>query len=309
MKYSLPHTFMYKGKEVFSPKYDLVFKKIFANENDLEPLRALLADILNLDIAHIQLVELQPTELNLEISTKLPRLDVRARLNDNTYVNIEVQLASDSGFLSRLLHYLCGMYFASFNSGDVYTKPTRCISIAILNYNLLKDEEAWFNSYSLANCVSGKKLTNSLEMHFLELLKFNEKKAVENLRNGVKLKPVDKWSLLFRTKDETVLDLLAEQEPIMTEITQKISSVTEEERIRFTRDMYEKAEWQEKCRIYDARVAGHEEGLAEGMEKGRAEGRAEVVAATVKCMRSRGLGEDLISEVTGLSASELKTMP
>ena len=42
MKYKLPHTFMYKGKEVISPKYDLVFKKIFANENDLEPLRALL---------------------------------------------------------------------------------------------------------------------------------------------------------------------------------------------------------------------------------------------------------------------------
>lgn len=304
MKYKLPHTFMYKGKEVISPKYDLVFKKIFANENDLEPLRALLSDILDLGIADIQLVELQPSELNLEISTKLPRLDVRARLNDNTFVNIEVQLANDSGFVSRLLHYLCGMYFASYNSGDVYTKPTRCISVAIVNFNLLDGEKGWFNSYSLANSVSGKKLTNSLEMHFLELSKFDEKEAVENLRKGVKLDPKEKWSLLFGTEDEAVLDLLAEREPIMSEITQKISKVTEEDRIRYTRDMYEKAEWQEKCRIYDARMAGLEEGIA----KGRAEARTEIAIATAKAMRLRDLDEDLIAEVTGLSHSELQAL-
>lgn len=304
MKYKLPHTFMYKGKEVISPKYDLVFKKIFANENDLEPLRALLSDILDLGIADIQLVELQPSELNLEISTKLPRLDVRARLNDNTFVNIEVQLANDSGFVSRLLHYLCGMYFASYNSGDVYTKPTRCISVAIVNFNLLDGEKGWFNSYSLANSASGKKLTNSLEMYFLELSKFDEKEAVENLRKGVKLDPKEKWSLLFGTEDEAVLDLLAEREPIMSEITQKISKVTEEDRIRYTRDMYEKAEWQEKCRIYDARMAGLEEGIA----KGRAEARTEIAIATAKAMRLRDLDEDLIAEVTGLSHSELQAL-
>ena len=56
--------------------------------------------------------------------------------------------------------------------------------------------------------------------------------------------------------------------------------------------------------IDEAREQGLEQGLTQGLEQGVAQGRKQLVCEMV----SRGMSPDLISEMTGLSIEEIKSM-
>ena len=53
---------------------------------------------------------------------------------------------------------------------------------------------------------------------------------------------------------------------------------------------------------------GYYKGIAEGEAKGRAEGRAEGKAETALKMKALGISEDLIMQVTGLTAEEIAAL-
>lgn len=59
-----------------------------------------------------------------------------------------------------------------------------------------------------------------------------------------------------------------------------------------------------KNSIDTALELGREQGLAEGIEQGRAEGRAEIVLS----MLAKGLDIATVSELTGLSVEEIRTL-
>ena len=53
---------------------------------------------------------------------------------------------------------------------------------------------------------------------------------------------------------------------------------------------------------------GRAEGLEKGLEKGRAEGKLEGILETARKMKQKGMPDDLISEMTGLSADEIQNV-
>jgi len=67
-----------------------------------------------------------------------------------------------------------------------------------------------------------------------------------------------------------------------------------------------------KNSIDTALELGREQGLAEGIEQGRAEGRAEGIeqgrAEIVLYMLAKGLDIAAVSELTGLSVEEIRTL-
>ena len=60
--------------------------------------------------------------------------------------------------------------------------------------------------------------------------------------------------------------------------------------------------------IDEAREEGLEQGLEQGLEKGLEQGRNEERLQLIRTMVSRGMTPDLISEMTGLSIEEIKSM-
>jgi len=56
------------------------------------------------------------------------------------------------------------------------------------------------------------------------------------------------------------------------------------------------------------RIEGRNEGMALGEEKGRLEGRLEERRETARRMKTRGIGIDIIAEVTGLSREEIEEL-
>ena len=54
-----------------------------------------------------------------------------------------------------------------------------------------------------------------------------------------------------------------------------------------------------------SRLDGYDDGLEEGLRQGRAEGEAAATLELAKAMKSKGLDDATIMELTGLSADEI----
>lgn len=94
---------------------DYIFKKIFAKKGNESILKDLLIAILNIPI---ETIEVQP-EVTLEKEleeNKFGRLDILATLNNNTIVNIEMQVTNNYNIIERSMFYWAGNYFNDLKS-------------------------------------------------------------------------------------------------------------------------------------------------------------------------------------------------
>ena len=77
-----------------------------------------------------------------EISeTKLGIVDVLAELNDDTKINIELQIKVIHNWDKRQLYYLCRVYGEELGRGEDYGRLKKCMGISILDFNLSDRQE------------------------------------------------------------------------------------------------------------------------------------------------------------------------
>ena len=116
-------------------------------------------------------------------------LDVLVELNDDTKINIELQVKAVRNWDKRQLFYLGKMLTEEISFGRSYDVMKRCVAISILDFNLtelLRDEE-------------GRLFSNLLELHVIEL---NKVLMGQN---------IDEWIRFFNIKTEGELDMLRMQ--------------------------------------------------------------------------------------------------
>ena len=102
---------------------------------------------------------------------KLGRLDILAILNDETIVNIEIQVLNPNNFIERTLYYWSGNYYNNLTAGEDYKKVKKTIAINILDYEQF--EEGPFHEIArLKRDYQNKILTDRLEIHFIQIPKF-----------------------------------------------------------------------------------------------------------------------------------------
>ena len=119
--------------------------------------------------------------------------------------------------------------------------------------------------YGLYDIASGHRLTEDLEIHFLEIPKFHVKSVKE-------MKRLEKWLAYFSNKlNEQETEELAMSEAAINEAIQAEHVFMQSEVERWQYEQREKA-----LRDYISGMRhAHRTGLAKGLAKGRAAGRAE----------------------------------
>lgn len=170
-------------------KEDYAAKKLFENKTVL---KQFISDVLSIPMERIVSVKTVNPFLKRLRKKKQGILDVKAELNDDTKINIEIQICPQTFWERRQLFYLCRMYDEDLDEGDGYSKVKKCISIAILDFDLSKREK-YHSIYRLRD-EYGNIFSEHLELHTIELRK--------------KLKgedPLDDWVRLFNA--ETMEDL------------------------------------------------------------------------------------------------------
>ena len=114
-----------KMKQLFkiTLRNDYAFKRVFGVEKNKDILQDLLECILDIPPETIAGLELLDKEFQKELLTeKLGILDIKLRLKDGTFIDIEIQNVWHRDFAERTLYYWSKMYNEGIKQGQDYCK-------------------------------------------------------------------------------------------------------------------------------------------------------------------------------------------
>ena len=109
-----------------------------------------LSAMLKLNPAEIKETQMLNTNLRKQSEKeKLGILDVRILMNNNTEIDIEIQLAAMNIWADRALFYLAKMYTEQISAGEDYTVFKKCVSISILDFKLFEQEPEFYSCFHI----------------------------------------------------------------------------------------------------------------------------------------------------------------
>ena len=220
--------------------------------------------------------------------------DVKCITQNGSVVIIEIQLQGNSRFPERILYYWASNYSKLLKQGEKYDALTPVISINLLNFNL--DESNNIHScYMIYDTVNQRLLTDHLQIHIIELKKFQYNLLKHDL---------DCWLKFFTMKEkdnkEKIMSELVKEKPIMEEVQRKYNNFIKD---RLMMNEYDKRQ----AYLYGNQIMLEEErrlGIEEGIEKGKKEQQISIA----RNLKKSGIDIKVISENTGLSIEEIKNL-
>ncbi|GIW97373.1 MAG: hypothetical protein KatS3mg111_0706 [Pirellulaceae bacterium] len=258
------------------PVVDFAFKRIFGSPTNKVPLMSLLNAILQLSEPIVEVEILNPFNRKEFEEAKEIVLDVRCRDLLGHRLNIEMQVYIYGGLLQRSVYYACSMYVDQLEQGDQYKILRPAISICLLNDTVFPTGEPSHHRFQLIDRPTGRRLDNAIEVHTVELSKYNLDEAT--IRNASK---IEQWVFFLRFAQDYSAERLRELLPGI-DFDQAIHTIEIIAAQTEDRQMYEQREkairdlkWALAGAREEGRAEGREEGRAEGREEGRAEGREE----------------------------------
>ena len=227
------------------PLNDFIFKKLFGETENIDNLKSFLNAVLNKDKTQ-ELVELEiinEKELTTDnIQDKKGIIDVLAKTSDGTNINIEVQLTNQDNMDKRTLFYWSRIYSRSIVKGEDYSNLNKVITINILDFNYIELEK-YHTTFTLReNDNTEYKLTDILELHFIEMPKF---KKIEN--KNLEEDKLQRWMMFLRNDiSQEELEVLINMDKDIKKAEEKLEylssdPVTQELYFERERALHEKA--------------------------------------------------------------------
>ena len=140
----------------------------FLQENN-EALRNLICSVLHLDPSSVVSIEItNPILLGKFIENKTFILDIKALMNNQTVINLEMQIEDQHNWPERSLGYLCRS-FDNLNTGDEYRTVKPAIHIGFLDFHLFKDAPEFHAVYQLLNMKNMHAYTDKFSLHVIDL--------------------------------------------------------------------------------------------------------------------------------------------
>ncbi|MGI0518242.1 PD-(D/E)XK nuclease family transposase [Treponema denticola] len=269
---------------------DYAFKRVFGVEENKDVLQDLLECILDIPPETIAGLELLDKEFHKDsISDKTGVLDVKLRLKNNIIIDIEIQNRWNSEFVQRTIFYWAKMYTENLKTSDVYTKLPKCITINIVGEgfdlnNLLHSE------YNVVEKHINERLSDELEIHFLNLAKVKEQQ--ESFEQDEKKKKLYNWLKFIKTDNPEVRKMLAESSEMMAKANETIEVM----------EMSPKEKW-----LYENRMK-YEHDKASWKHVGYQEGVHQNKLETAKNLLAMNFPIENIAQATGLSLEEIKKL-
>ena len=166
-----------------------------------------LSAMLRLNPADIRETQVMNTSLRkLNEGEKQGILDVRILLNNDTEIDIEIQLSALSVWADRSLFYLAKMFTEQIRAGQDYTVFKKCVGISILDFKLFKGESEFYSRFHLWEDARRTLFTDKLEFHVLELPKLPRELKEDS--DEILL-----WAKFINAEKKEEFDMLAERNP------------------------------------------------------------------------------------------------
>ncbi|MDD7307853.1 MAG: Rpn family recombination-promoting nuclease/putative transposase [Eubacteriales bacterium] len=211
--------------------------------------------------------------------------DICLESDTGSLFSLQMENEPDEYFTGRCLVYMDSM----MESSDKLQKLI--IVLFVAGENLFKDADSYHNVQIIRDEESGEVPFDKVRVHFIEIDKVDSSKDVSDMT------PLERVSLYFRYANDPDKEALLEQ---LIDSGDKAIVLAENIFKRLTAD-----NWAcKKMQIINKYKADLSDAKEEGIEQGRAAEKKEMV----KALKDKGVGVDIIAEVSGLSAKRIESM-
>ena len=279
------------SNKLLNPKNDYVFKRLFGSVGNETITKNLLSCILQQNITDVQLDCNPILEKNL-LDDKVGILDIKAKIDNTTNIDIEMQVTDHKNIEKRILFYLSKMYTKTIKKSQDYSSLEKCIAILITNYNIdiIKNIPKYITKWSIREEEYQKiVLTDVMEIYIIELNKFKDYKEKSNHNS------LNSWIEFIESPE--VVDMSNKEIQKAKKVLEEISQDEHEQYLAELREKY----------IMDQKAiedAGYDKGLKTGLEQGITHGIKQIA----KKMLNEKIDLDTIIRITGLSIQELENL-
>ena len=273
---------------------DVIFKIVFGAEGSPDLVRALINALLRLSgperITEIEI--LNPHVEKRYVDEKGGVLDVKARDSMGRLYNIELQVGNELAYVPRVLYYLTRLFSGQAAPGDYYGDLGKTIGISLLDFQLFNDRDDLHSTYRLYDTLHEHQLTDLLEVHFIELVKFRQGKPHSQQIPFERWLHILKFGEVYESGSEPLPAELAQEEGIEMAIDRMRTAWANDE-LREWIEFRDKARMDEKNRLEYARRAGLAEGRLDGLRE------------AARKMVDEGMSRDAVCRALGLAPTDL----
>ena len=236
---------------LMKPKIDFAFKEIMANE---KARIGFLSAVLQIEPISIKETHILNTYLRkVHEDDKQGILDVRVSLNNNTEIDIEIQLSELKVWADRSLFYLSKMYTEQIEQGQGYDVLKKCVSISILNFDLFKEETEFYSRFHIIEDTRHILYTDKMEFHVIELPKLPEELKEDS--SDILL-----WAKFINAEKKEEFDMLATKNTYIESAYQQLQIISQDKQKRLEYETREKAIRDHNQLMKEARKDGIQEG-------------------------------------------------
>ena len=248
---------------------------------------------------------INPFNLSEKAGNKESIVDLKAITEDGTIVIIEIQTYSTKNFFERTLYYWSKNYSSTLKKGDDYPELKPVISINLIDDILFdKTDKRMHTCYLLKEKNSNKILTDHIQLHYVEIPKFDENADIK--------KELKNWILFLKSNKEEDMSQLLKEDTIFEKAMKKYNYFTDNKDLLNEYDKREAYLFYQASLMRGSRKDGFEDGIKEGIEKGiekgKLEGLKEGKISMAIAMKKDGADINLISKYTGLTIEEIRKL-
>ena len=247
-----------KSIKKYKVKNDIIFSYVFSHKDIL---KSFLENVIDTKIESLE-VENQFKLDRSNFTDKLCVLDIKAIINKDTFIDVEMQNKVHQSYLKRIYLYFGSITKSQIRKGMDYSKLKDAIIINILNENMFDDIKQYHTIWRLYE-ENNKEHTplDSLQVHFIELEKFRNSNP--DLKNKL-----NQWLTFIDTENEKWVESVMEENEKIKEaydLKEEFTADNETEEFLYK---YEIWKMDQKEFIKEAREEGLKEGEKSGLEKG-----------------------------------------
>ena len=227
---------------------DYMFRYILQKNEKV--LRGLICALLHLKPSDIKKIEIKnPINLTDDISGKEFIMDINVILNDDTFINLEMQVVNTDDWPGRSLGYLCRAY-DNLHRGQKYEETLPVIHIGFVDFTPFPEVPEFYSKYVLTNAKNSHVYTNKFVLRVVNL------KRVDLATDEDKAYEIDYWARLFKARTWEEIKMLAENNEFLQEAAESLYVANADEVVRqhcLAREDAERRERTQKKKLEDAR--------------------------------------------------------
>ena len=272
----------------------MIFQILFGEVGSEKITQGFLSTILKEKIEDINLNQ------NIVLRRELPKgkmgiVDVLAKINNNEYCNIELQMVDQKNMVKRMLYYWSRQYAKGIGKNENYRNLKRTIAVLIADFEMENLKSLGVHTRWKIIEEEARKiiLTEDLEFNIIEVPKMYNRKQEKDAK-------LIEWQEFLKNPESKEVQRYMKKNESMKEAREKLDKMSKDEKVRRMAELRQKALMDER----EAEYTGYSNGLEEGIKQGELSKTKEIA----KKMKEQGKAIDEIVEITGLNREVIEKL-